>query len=105
MDAINLLGLIAGAITSLGFIPQLIQGYRTKRLNDVSYCMLLTLSVGMTLWLLYGIAVEKFPIIVANGFGICCCFTLMIMKRIYSLSVSMKPDIHKEETPVGKDET
>ena len=61
MDAIDLLGLIAGAITSLGFIPQLIQGYRTKKLNDVSYYMLLTLAVGMTLWLLYGIVLEKFP--------------------------------------------
>ena len=71
MDAIDLLGLMAGAITSLGFIPQLIRGYRTKKLDDVSYYMPLTLVVGMMLWLLYGIAVEKFPIIVANGFGIC----------------------------------
>jgi MtN3 and saliva related transmembrane protein len=102
MHAIDLLGLIAGAITSLGFIPQLAQGYKTKKLNDVSYYMLFTLAVGMTLWLLYGIVVEKFPIIVANGFGICCCLTLVIMKRIYSLSASMKSDMYKEKNTGGK---
>lgn len=105
MDPIDLLGLMAGAITSLGFIPQLIRGYRTKKLDDVSYYMPLTLVVGMMLWLLYGIFVEKFPIIVANGFGICCCFTLMIMKRIYSHPVSMESNTHEEESIRGKNES
>ena len=97
MDATDILGLTAGAITSLGFIPQLIRGYRTKRLDDVSYYMPLTLAFGMTLWLFYGIVVEKLPIIVANGFGISCCLVLIIMKRIYSPADSMVPNTKGEE--------
>lgn len=97
MDATDLLGLTAGGITSLGFIPQLIRGYRTKKLDDVSYYMPLTLAFGMSLWLLYGIVLEKFPIIVANGFGISCCFILIIMKRIYSSAVSTVPNANEEE--------
>ncbi len=97
MDATDLLGLTAGAITSLGFMPQLIRGYRTKKLDDISYYMPLTLAFGMSLWLLYGIVVEKLPIIVANGFGISSCFILIIMKRIYSSAVSMTPNAHEEE--------
>ena len=34
--AVEILGLTAGAVTSMGFIPQLIRGYRTKKLDDVS---------------------------------------------------------------------
>ena len=97
MDATDLLGLTAGAITSLGFMPQLIRGYRTKKLDDISYYMPLALAVGMSLWLLYGIVVEKLPIIVANGFGISCCFILIIMKRIYSPADPMVPDTNGEE--------
>ena len=84
MDGVVLLGLIAGAVTSVGFIPQLIRGYKTKELDDVSYYMPLTLAVGMFLWFLYGIFVQGFPIIVANAFGIGCCIFLIIMKKIYS---------------------
>ncbi len=97
MDATDLLGLTAGAITSLCFMPQLIRGYRTKKLDDISYYMPLTLAFGMSLWLLYGIVVEKLPIIVANGFGISCCFILIIMKRIYSPADPMVPDTNGEE--------
>jgi len=86
MDNVVLLGMIAGAVTSLGFIPQLIRGYRTRELDDVSYYMPIMLAVGMTLWLLYGVFVEGLPIIVANAFGIGCCLVLLVMKKMYSHS-------------------
>ena len=84
MDLVVMLGLIAGGVTSMGFIPQLIRGYKTKELGDVSYFMPGILAVGMSLWLLYGFFVKGFPIIVANAFGIGCCVVLLVMKRIYS---------------------
>ena len=84
MDFVMTLGLIAGAVTSMGFIPQLIRGYRTKELDDVSYFMPFILAVGMSLWFLYGFFVQEFPIIVANAFGIGCCVVLLVMKKIYS---------------------
>jgi MtN3 and saliva related transmembrane protein len=83
MDSVTILGLIAGAVTSVGFIPQLIRGYKTKELDDVSYYMPLTLAFGMTLWSLYGVFVNSFPIIVANAFGIGSCITLILMKKMY----------------------
>ena len=84
MDFVVVLGLIAGAVTSTGFIPQLIRGYRTKELDDVSYFMPSILAIGMSLWFLYGFFVQEFPIIVANAFGIGCCIVLLVMKKIYS---------------------
>ena len=83
-SALELFGLVAGAITSISFIPQLIRGYRTKKLEDVSYLMFIVLAFGMTLWFTYGILKEALALIVANAFGIGCCLLVIVMKKIYS---------------------
>ena len=82
--ALTILGLTAGAITSMGFIPQLVKGYRTKKLEDVSYFMPIVLATGMTLWFTYGILRQDLAIVLANAFGVGCCLMLIIMKKIYA---------------------
>ena len=52
--SIEILGLFAGVITSIGFIPQLIKGYMTKKLEDVAYFMPIVLAIGMAIWFIYG---------------------------------------------------
>ncbi|MBN1861729.1 MAG: SemiSWEET transporter [Candidatus Thermoplasmatota archaeon] len=83
-DLFTVLGFAAGAVTSVGFIPQLIRGYRTKKLDDISYWMPLVLLCGMSLWLLYGILREDIAIIIANSFGVSCNVLLLLMKKWYS---------------------
>ena len=78
------LGVLAGAITSFGFIPQLVKGYRTKKLDDVSYYMPLVLCFGMLLWLIYGVFRFDLAIIGANVFGMGCNVALILMKKYYS---------------------
>ena len=81
---LEIFGLIAGVITSMGFIPQLFKGYKTKKLDDVSYYMPIVIFIGMSMWFVYGILKDAIAIIVANTFAITCCFILIIMKKIYS---------------------
>ena len=81
---LTILGLAAGTITSMGFIPQIIRGYRTKRFDDVSYFMPLVLAIGITLWFTYGFLQEDIAIVLANSFGIGCCLILIAMKKIYA---------------------
>jgi len=83
-SALEIFGLIAGAITSMGFIPQLIRGYKTKKLEDVSYFMPLVLAIGMSLWIVYGYILGAIAVIIANLFGINCCLILIAMKKRYS---------------------
>ena len=84
MDSIEVLGLIAGAVTSIGFIPQLARGYKTKKLEDVSYYMPIVLAGGMSLWFLYGVMRSALAVMIANAFGIACCLVLIFLKKIYS---------------------
>ncbi len=60
------MGLIAGAITSFGFVPQIWKGYKTKHLKDTSYMMNFLLMTGFTMWLIYGINAKDTAIIAAN---------------------------------------
>jgi len=83
-SALELFGLIAGAITSMGFIPQLYRGYRTKKLDDISYFMPIVLAIGMTLWIIYGILIQAAAVIIANIFGVTCCLILISLKKKYA---------------------
>ena len=81
---VELIGLTAALITSIGFLPQLIKGFKTKKLDDISYFMPIVLAIGMTLWLIYGILIHSIAVIVANIFSISCSICLIILKKIYS---------------------
>ena len=84
LDIFTWFGVAAGAITSIGFVPQLFRGYKTKRLDDISYWMPLVLAFGMFLWLMYGILRDDLAIIIANTFGVMCNLLLILMKKFYS---------------------
>jgi len=83
-DVFTWLGFAAGTVTSIGFLPQLLKGYKTKRLTDVSYWMPLVIATGMTMWLMYGVLRDDIAIIAANAFGVGCNILLILMKKWYS---------------------
>jgi MtN3 and saliva related transmembrane protein len=89
MDAWTVLGLLAGTLTSSGFIPQIVKGFRTKRMQDVSLLMPSILVVGMGLWLIYGIAREDLAIIAANLAGCSFAGTIVAMKLMYDRKSGM----------------
>ena len=83
MDGTSLLGFVAGALTTVSFWPQLWKTWRTKSAGDVSLGMLLTFSVGVLLWLLYGVLLEAWPIIVTNMITVLLTLTILILKLRY----------------------
>jgi len=80
----TVLGLVAGFLTTSSFIPQLIKGYRTRRMDDVSLLMPSVLGTGMFLWLLYGIAVNDLPIIIWNAISVVLNIGIIFLKIRYS---------------------
>jgi MtN3 and saliva related transmembrane protein len=81
MIATNI-GLVAGALTSIAVIPQVVKTYRTRHARDISIWQPLLLDIGMILWLIYGILLKDLPLILANAFSI-VCNTLLIFMKIY----------------------
>lgn len=66
MNFLTILGLIAGALTTISFLPQVIKTWKSKSAKDFSFGMLITFTVGVFLWLVYGIGKNELPIILAN---------------------------------------
>ncbi len=66
MDAVTLLGLVAAALTTTAFLPQLLKTWRSKSAKDVSLSMLISFSIGVFLWLIYGVCIQSLPVIIAN---------------------------------------
>jgi len=67
MAAIEILGLVAGTITSITFLPQVVKIWQTKSAKDLSLMMLLLLMLGVVLWLIYGLVIMNAAIIYTNS--------------------------------------
>ena len=80
MDHLTIIGLLAGLVTTSGFIPQVIKGYRSGSMEDVSLFMPLVLMMGMTLWLIYGVFLSDLPIVLWNGVAIGLNAVLIVLK-------------------------
>jgi MtN3 and saliva related transmembrane protein len=82
-DTINFIGLCAGALTTISFLPQLMVTYRNKSAKGMSYAYLLTFTLGVVLWLLYGIFLKAPPVILTNGVTLGFLLLIMLLKVRY----------------------
>lgn len=74
----NILGTIAGILTSIAAMPQLIKVLKSKNVNDLSWHMLAILITGLSLWVWYGAIKSEWPIIISNGFAVMVNVSLLI---------------------------
>lgn len=80
MDAVRVLGLIAGACTTISFLPQVIKTWKTRSAKDLSLGMFSFFCFGVLLWLIYGIMVMDIPVIAANFVTLMLSSTLLFLK-------------------------
>jgi len=76
-------GYVGGVLTSVGFIPQIIKGLRTKRMKDVSLWQYVITITGMALWLTYGLIIKDMPLIAANTFSMLCASIILVLWTKY----------------------
>lgn len=74
------IGLIAGLLTSIAAVPQVIKTWRSRHARDLSIWQPLLLSFGIGLWLIYGILIQDLPLILANITPLACNLILTAMK-------------------------
>ena len=80
MTAIEILGLAAGTISSITFLPQVIRVWKTKSAKDLSFNMLLLLILGVSMWLTYGILQKDVAIIYTNSMMLAMAFIMVYFK-------------------------
>ena len=73
---LGIVGILAGILILSGWVPQIIKGYKTKRLNDVSSYLMICIFAGAVLWLVYGIEIDDVYIM---GVNVAAMFLTMIV--------------------------
>ena len=83
MEIYTLIGLAAATCTTLAFLPQAIKVIRTKQTKDLSLVMYTIFTLGVFLWLVYGILVRDAPLIIANIITLILAAIILNMKIRY----------------------
>ena len=81
--SLGVLATIAGIMILSGWIPQIMKGYRTKKLDDVSKYLMILVAIGAFLWLIYGIEKDDPYIIGVNVAAIVLTMIVLSMKFRY----------------------
>ena len=80
---ITLLGLCAGTLTTISFLPQLIKAWKSRSTHDISIGMFSLLAVGIVLWIVYGAVTSDIPVIVANSVTLVFVGLILALKLRY----------------------
>ncbi|MBN2188961.1 MAG: SemiSWEET transporter [Chitinispirillaceae bacterium] len=79
MDLKQIIGLAAGTLTTVSFLPQLLRTIKTRSSHDLSIGMVCFFLVGIILWLIYGVMEQAVPIILANGITLILASILLVL--------------------------
>ena len=77
---IEIIGYCAAFLTTLAFLPQAIQSWRTRDLSGISLGMYSLFTAGVGLWLIYGLIIEKWPLILANAMTFTLALSILLLK-------------------------
>jgi len=76
------LGYLAATLTTASFVPQAWLTLRTRDVSGISLGMYAAFTLGVALWLAYGLVLGKWPIVVANAFTLALAATILAIKIV-----------------------
>lgn len=76
----DLIGYLAAGLTTLSFVPQAWHTFRTRDVSGISLGMYSAFTLGVALWLVYGVLLNAWPLIAANGITLGLATSILVMK-------------------------
>jgi MtN3 and saliva related transmembrane protein len=83
MSLLDLIGYLAASLTTLSFVPQALHTFRTRDVSGISLGMYSAFTLGVALWLLYGLLLNAWPIVAANVITLGLALSILLMKLRY----------------------
>ena len=83
MLSADAIGTVAACLTTASFVPQVWHTLRTRDVRGISLGMYSLFTVGVVLWLVYGILLMVWPIIIANAITTSLALVILVMKLRY----------------------
>lgn len=82
MHITELSGSVAAFCTTIAFLPQAVQSFKTRDMSGISLPMYAIFTFGVAMWLLYGLLKDDWPIIIANAITLALAFIILVLKII-----------------------
>jgi MtN3 and saliva related transmembrane protein len=82
-NIILITGIVAGILTAVSMMPQVIKTIKTKKAEHISPLMLIILIAGVSLWIVYGCIKKDWPIIITNCFSVLVNLTMLFLQWRY----------------------
>lgn len=79
----DVIGYIAASLTTLSFLPQALHTFRTRDVSGISLSMYSLFTAGVALWLVYGVLLWAWPLMVANAVTLALALAILVMKLRY----------------------
>ena len=77
---IDVVGSAAACLTTISFVPQAWQSFRTRDVSGISLGMYSVFTAGVAMWLAYGVLMDSWPIVVANAVTLVFSIAILAMK-------------------------
>lgn len=84
MIPVSLVGYAAGVLTPLALLPEIYRTWKTKDAKDLSYYWLGSLTIGNTLWAIYGFLISSLPLLISNSVSIALGIVLILLTIKYN---------------------
>jgi len=81
---IEVVGIVAGALSCTTFLPQVVKTWKSKSTKDVSLLMFIIAATGTFLWLVYGILIDSFSLIFTNIIVLILSLIMLFLKIKYN---------------------
>ncbi|WP_253308534.1 MULTISPECIES: SemiSWEET transporter [unclassified Rickettsia] len=82
-DYTEIMGYIAGILTTIAFVPQVIKTYQSRSTQNISLSMYVIYCTSVVLWLIYGILINSFPLIITETITLILSGAILIMKCLW----------------------
>ncbi len=83
MNLTDLIGTLAALLTTLSFVPQAWHTFQTKDVSGISLGMYSAFTLGVALWLAYGLMLQAWPVVIANAVTLALALGILTMKLVY----------------------
>jgi MtN3 and saliva related transmembrane protein len=83
MTPSDLIGFAAATLTTVSFVPQAWLTFKTKDVSGISLGMYSVFTVGVALWLAYGLLLQAWPVVAANAVTLALASGILVMKLVY----------------------
>jgi MtN3 and saliva related transmembrane protein len=83
MNFADWIGTVAAILTTASFVPQVVHTLRTKDVSGISLSMYSAFVIGVALWLVYGLLLDAWPIVIANAITVSLASCILAMKLRY----------------------